>query len=54
MPSLLQASKAVDRRSGARGQSRISDATGIGKTAAAEYVHRAAVIGITWPVALSH
>lgn len=28
----------------------ISDATGIGKTAAAEYVHRAAVIGITWPV----
>ena len=28
----------------------ISEATGIGKTAAAEYVHRAAVIGVTWPV----
>jgi hypothetical protein len=28
----------------------ISEATGVGKTAAAEYVHRAAVIGVTWPV----
>ena len=28
----------------------ISEATGIGKTAAAEYVHRASVVGITWPV----
>ncbi len=28
----------------------ISEATGIGRSAAAEYVHRAAVIGVTWPV----
>src|ERR1700692_4282613 len=28
----------------------ISDATGVGKTAVGEYVRRAAVIGITWPV----
>ena len=28
----------------------ISAATGIGRTAAAEYVRRAALIGITWPV----
>ena len=28
----------------------IADATGVGHTAAAEYVHRARVIGITWPV----
>ena len=28
----------------------ISEATGIGKTFAAEYVHRASVVGITWPV----
>src|ERR1700680_5290655 len=28
----------------------ISEATGIGKTVAGEYVRRAGVIGITWPV----
>jgi hypothetical protein len=29
---------------------RISAATGVGKTQAADYVHRAALSGITWPV----
>jgi transposase len=29
---------------------RISEATGIGKTVVGEYVRRAGVIGITWPV----
>ncbi len=28
----------------------VSEATGVGKTAVAEYVARARVIGITWPV----
>ena len=28
----------------------ISDATGVGKTVVGEYVRRAAVIGVTWPV----
>src|SRR5258705_8717721 len=28
----------------------ISEATGVGKTVAGEYVRRAEVIGITWPV----
>lgn len=28
----------------------ISDATGVGKTAVGEYIRRAAVIGVTWPV----
>ena len=28
----------------------ISEATGVGKTAVGEYVRRAGVIGITWPV----
>ena len=28
----------------------ISEATGIGKTVVGEYVRRAGVIGITWPV----
>ena len=29
---------------------RISEATGVGKTQAAEYVHRAAVAGLSWPL----
>ena len=28
----------------------IAQATGIGKTAVGEYVRRAAVVGITWPI----
>ena len=28
----------------------ISTATGIGRSAAAEYIHRSAVIGLTWPL----
>jgi len=28
----------------------ISDATGVGKTAVGEYIRRAAVMGVTWPV----
>ena len=29
---------------------KISEATGVGKTQASEYVRRAAVAGVTWPV----